>query len=96
MGVLAMKTLGGDGLMGRRGKPGIVPELLSVRDALRFVWSLPVGTLVSGIGKLQHLQENAESARTFVPMSPEERAAVIEKVRPRATGGEMEYYKFDH
>lgn len=96
MGVLAMKTLGGDGLMGRRGKPGIIPELLSVADALRFAWSLPIGTLVSGIGKVQHLHENVETARTFVPMSADERAALIEKVRPRAVGGEMEYYKFDH
>ncbi len=95
MGVLAMKTLGGDGLMGRRGKPGIIPELLSVADALRFVWSLPVHTLVSGIGKVQHLQENVETARTFLPMPAEERAALIEKVRPRAAGGELEYYKFD-
>jgi aryl-alcohol dehydrogenase-like predicted oxidoreductase len=95
MGVLAMKTLGGDGLMGRRGKPGIIPELLSVADALRFVWSLHVHTLVSGIAKVQHLHENVETARTFVPMSAEERAALIEKVRPRAATGELEYYKFD-
>lgn len=95
MGVLAMKTLGGDGLIGRRGKPGIIPELLSVADALRFAWSLPIHSLVSGIGRMQHLRENAATARAFVPMSAEERAALIEKVRPRAEDGSMEYYKFD-
>lgn len=95
MGVLAMKTLGGDGLIGRRGRPGIIPELLSVADALRFAWSLPVHTLVSGIGRVEHLRENVHTARHFVPMAPDERAALIEKVRPRAESGELEYYKFD-
>jgi uncharacterized protein len=95
MGVLAMKTLGGDGLIGRRGNPGIIPELLSVSEALRFVWSLPVHTLVSGIGRMQHLRENVETARTFTPMSAAERQALIATVAPRAAGGEMEYYKLD-
>jgi uncharacterized protein len=96
MGVLAMKTLGGDGFMGRHGGPGIIPDLLSVADALRFVWSLPVGTLVSGMSQVRHLQENAATARTFVPMSTEERQGLIDRVAARAASGAMEYYKFDH
>ncbi|MBE2214507.1 MAG: aldo/keto reductase [Opitutaceae bacterium] len=95
MGVLAMKTLGGDGLTGRRGKPGVIPDVLSVADALRFAWSLPIHTLVSGIARVQHLRENVETARTFVPLSPEERAALVDKVRPFAADGALEYYKFD-
>jgi len=96
MGVLAMKTLGGDGLMGRGGGTAVVPDILSVADALRFAWSLPIHTLVSGIGRMQHLRENVATARSFVPMSEGERAVMIEKVRPFAAGGALEYYKFDH
>jgi predicted aldo/keto reductase-like oxidoreductase len=96
MGVLAMKTLGGDGFFGRRAGVAIIPDLLSVADALRFVWSLPVGTLVSGMSRLEHLRENAETARTFTPYTEAERAALIARVAPHAKTGEMEWYKFDH
>ncbi len=92
MGVLAMKTLAGDGLMGGRGGAGpkIVPDRVSVHEALRYVWSLPVSTLVSGMASVDHLKANVATARTLVAMSEAERQALIAKVADLAQTGQME------
>lgn len=95
MGAMAMKTLGGDGLLGgRRGTgPKVIPDRLSVAEALRFVWSLPIATLVSGMGNVAHLKANVETAKTFVTMSEADRKALIDKVADVASTGRMERYK---
>jgi aryl-alcohol dehydrogenase-like predicted oxidoreductase len=92
MGVMAMKTLAADGLMGGRGGSGprIIPDRLSVADALRYVWSLPVSTLVSGMASVAHLQANVASAKNFVAMAETERQALIAKVAEVAQSGQME------
>ena len=92
MGVFAMKTLAGDGLMGGRGGAGprIVPDRVSVHEALRYVWSLPVSSLVSGMASVDHLKANVATARTFVAMSEADRSALIAKVADVAQTGQME------
>ena len=92
MGVLAMKTLGGDGLLGGRGRTGprIVPDRVPVHEALRYVWSLPVSTLVSGMASVEHLKANVATARSFIAMSEADRSALIAKVADVAQTGEME------
>jgi uncharacterized protein len=95
MGVQAMKTLGGDGLIGRRGTPGVVPDRVSVADAVRFAWSLPIGVLISGMAGVEHLRANAGTARSFVAFDEKERAALVERVADVASTGRLEYYKFD-
>lgn len=91
MGVLAMKTLAaGDFLRGRGPAPAIIPDLLSIEDALRFVWSLPVSTLVSGMGLAAHVRENAGYAARFVPMSESERQKLVAKVTAIGRTGKLE------
>jgi aryl-alcohol dehydrogenase-like predicted oxidoreductase len=92
MGAMAMKTLAADGLMGGRDGTGprIIPDRLSVHEALRYVWSLPVSTLVSGMASVAHLKANVASARSFVAMPEAERQALIAKVADVAQTGEME------
>jgi aryl-alcohol dehydrogenase-like predicted oxidoreductase len=92
MGVLAMKTLAADGLMGgRRGTgPHVIPDRLSVSDALRYVWSLPISTLISGMASVEHLKANVATAKNFVAMSEPERTGLIAKVAAVARSGEME------
>ena len=51
LGIIAMKTLANGGFFGGAdGKPGnnpkVVPDRVSVADALHFVWSLPVSRMV--------------------------------------------------
>jgi hypothetical protein len=55
MGVLAMKTLADRGFFGTdrwdarpTGVSPLVPNRISVKEAIHFVWSLPVSTLITG------------------------------------------------
>lgn len=91
MGVLAMKTLAaGDFVRGRDGLAPIIPTLVSIEDALRFVWSLPVSTLVSGMALAAHVRENASYALRFRAMDERERQALIDRVAAPARTGRLE------
>lgn len=86
IGVLAMKSLGGDGsIAGGAGIP--------VEDALRYVLSLPVSTLVSGIDSEKQLDQNLKVVRDFKPMTAEERASIESKTRVVAGDGRFELFK---
>jgi predicted aldo/keto reductase-like oxidoreductase len=91
MGVLAMKTLAaGDFLRGRGGLAPIIPDLVSIEEAFQFVWSLPVSTLVSGMGLAAHVKENASYAARFKPLDEPQRAALIARVAEPARTGRLE------
>jgi predicted aldo/keto reductase-like oxidoreductase len=91
MGVLAMKTLAaGDFLRGRNGAPPIIPERISIEEALRFVWSLPVSTLVSGLGLAAHARENIGYATRFDPLDETGRKALATKIEDIAKTGKLE------
>jgi aryl-alcohol dehydrogenase-like predicted oxidoreductase len=99
LGVLAMKTLADQGFFGRNrwdrrptGVSPLIPNRISVQEALYFVWSLPVSTLITGAESLQQLNEKAGLARSFKMLSPEERQRIVQRVSDLA-GNAVEYYK---
>lgn len=100
--MLAMKSLGEGGFFARRGSDDqdqparrtVVPNRLSIKEALYFVWSLPVSVLITGPDDADMLREKIALARSFTNMSEEERAALIEKVADIAATGEVEDYKY--
>jgi len=66
LGVIAMKVMGQDFLLGpERGN--LDPAVL-----LRYSMSLPVTTAVVGMPKLAHLDSNIEVARNYTPPGPDE------------------------
>lgn len=85
---IAMKSLCGN------GKP-IQQGILTAEEAMRYVLSLPVSTLVSGIDSQEVLRQNLAIARRFVPMTQEEMAQLRRRVSGHATEGQFEYYKTD-
>jgi aryl-alcohol dehydrogenase-like predicted oxidoreductase len=85
IGVLAMKTLAGGSLPGT----GVV----SVRDALSYVWSLPVSCLVSGMESTDMLETNVAIARSWRSMGEGRVQPLLERTRPLAAGGRLERYK---
>ncbi|MEM6459077.1 MAG: aldo/keto reductase [Planctomycetota bacterium] len=100
-GVLAMKTLAYGQIVGqdngwrRRGEriaPRIVPERMSLAEALGFVWSLPVSTLISGTPTPEMLTENAGIARGYPQLDEAQRQALIDKAAEFA-GPRLEFYK---
>ena len=70
----------------------LVPDLLSVKDALYFVWSLPVSVLITGAENKTLLQEKVELARHFSHMNDRDRSSLVDAVLARA-GNDVEYYK---
>jgi aryl-alcohol dehydrogenase-like predicted oxidoreductase len=100
IGVLAMKTLAyGRFFGGNKGwrrtevsvKP-VIPAVLSVEDVLGFVWSLPVTTLISGMGSVEQVSQNAALARKTWNWNQAERQKRIDAVAPFA-GPDLEFYK---
>ena len=104
-GVLAMKTLAYGQLFGKitgwanrpdTPPPAVIPDTLSVSEALSFVWSLPVASLVSGITNTDELEQNANILRRVASgeraMNDDDRLALLDKTA-YAAGEGMEFYK---
>lgn len=98
MGVIAMKTLANGGFFGgsshgqHGNNPRLVPHRLSIANALRFVWSLPVSVLVTGPDNIQQLKEKIRLARSFETMTEDQREALVQRVADMA-GPQVEFYK---
>jgi hypothetical protein len=84
--VLGMKSLGGNGsIVTKAGVP--------VEDAIRYVLSLPIATLVSGIDSEKVLDQNLKIVREFQPMDEAERKAVEQRTIAIAGDGRHELFK---
>ena len=102
LGVLAMKTMADGRFFGKKmrledlqwetDKP-IVPDRMSIKEALYFVWSLPVSVLISGAENETFIKEKIKLAREFSSFDPSERTKLITKVADLAEEGKVEYYK---
>jgi uncharacterized protein len=86
IGVLAMKSLGGNGsIVSKAGVP--------VEDARRYVLSLPISTLVSGIDSEKVLDQNLKIVREFKPITADERARIEQTTLHVAGDGRFELFK---
>ncbi len=86
IGCLGMKSLGGAGLIvSKAGVP--------VQDALRYVLSLPIASLVSGIDSMKVLEQNLKIVREFQPLSAEERGKIEGSIVQVAGDGRYELFK---
>jgi aryl-alcohol dehydrogenase-like predicted oxidoreductase len=100
MGVLAMKTLANGGFFGGDrhfyggDHPKLVPNVLSIKEALYFAWSLPISVLITGARDADMLREKIELARSFTEMAEESRIELVERVANAGyDGGTVEFYK---
>ncbi|MEX2180573.1 MAG: aldo/keto reductase [Gemmatimonadaceae bacterium] len=74
---------------------GSVPtsKVVKVEDAFRYVWSLPVSTVLVGCPALPLLKKALRQATNFKPFHPGEMDAVRQKARAMAGDGRFERYK---
>ena len=86
LAVLGMKSMGGEGDAVRK-------RVVTADEALRYVLSLPVTTIVSGIESMRVLRQNVRIAQDFIPMSDDEMAALRNRVSGLAQDGRYELYK---
>jgi aryl-alcohol dehydrogenase-like predicted oxidoreductase len=102
IGLLAMKTLADgrffaqkkrlDRIQWETDQP-VVPGRVSLREALNFVWSLPVSVLITGAENAQLMKEKIRLTNEFVSMQQTERDELINRVADMSVGGKVEYYK---
>ena len=98
IGVIAMKTLANGGFFGGSShgqhgdNPKIVPNRVSIAEAINFAWSMPVSVLVTGANDPEQMQEKVALANSFVAMDEQQRQDLINKVADLA-GTTVEFYK---
>jgi uncharacterized protein len=83
---LAMKALCGNG-------DPIRQCVITAEEALRYVLSLPIASVISGIDSLEVLHQNLTIARRFTPMTEDETQALKRRVAPYAADGRFERFK---
>ncbi|NQU51882.1 MAG: aldo/keto reductase [Bacteroidetes bacterium] len=99
MGILAMKSLADGRFFAKKEKANwtsddpLIPNYLSIKEAMHFVWSLPVSVLISGNENATFMREKVALARSFARLSEEQKMALIDKVKDIALTGELEYFK---
>ena len=102
LGILAMKTLADGRFFTKKESNGnvqwetespVVPDQVSVKDALFYAWSMPISVLITGAENVSLLEEKIELARTFVSLSENDRAALIAKIEQMSDRRDIEYYK---
>ncbi|MCK4750965.1 MAG: aldo/keto reductase, partial [Bacteroidales bacterium] len=102
LGILAMKTLADGRFFNRKESKGevkwttdspVIPDHLSVKEALYFSWSMPISVLITGAENAILLKEKIELAKEFVSMSEADRSALLAKVEQAPDREGIEYYK---
>ncbi|MFI5180479.1 MAG: aldo/keto reductase [Thermoanaerobaculia bacterium] len=58
------------------------PGTLTMSEAMRYVLSLPVSTVIIGVDSIAQLEEDVKIARSFTPLSGGQLAALTAKVEP--------------
>ncbi len=91
IGVIGMKSLGGGGSV--NGGVIIDGTGIDVKKARRYVYSLPISTLVCGIDSLDILEQDLQLIRNFEPMSESERKELEAQYLRVATDGRFELFK---
>ena len=101
LGVLAMKTLSNGRFFeemktsnqeGGKSNTPLIPNYISIQEALYFVWSLPVSVLITGADTIEYLEEKIELAKNFNVYSESERLELLTRVFDKASN-DIEYYK---
>ena len=86
MAVLGMKPLSGAG-------PAIKAGVLSAEESLRYAMSLPVTTTITGMERIDVVEQNLKIAQNFEPMNESEMTSLQNRVAQYAGDGRYELYK---
>lgn len=85
IGVLGMKSMG-DGII---LKSGVVKPI----ECLHYAMNLPTSVVITGIDKMQILDQAIDAAKTFKPMSAAEVESLLAKTKQAAADGRFELFK---
>jgi len=85
IGVLGMKPLGSGIIM--------KSETATAMECLQYALSLPTAVVITGIDRLEYIDQACEAARTYHAMTPEAIRTLRERTRAAARGGRFEPFK---
>jgi len=87
IGVLGMKPMAS----------GLILKSNTVKpiDCLHYAMNLPTSVVITGMDKMEILEQALEAARTFKPMSRQEVASLLDKTAQSAASGKFELFKTD-
>ncbi len=85
IGVLAMKTFGDNFILGSNTVQPI--------EALHYGLTLPVSVVITGIDRMDILDQAIEAARTFKPMTQTQVASLLDRTKVAAAEGKFELFK---
>ncbi len=75
MGIVGMKIPARDRIFANGG-------IISMKEAMDYVMTLPVSTIIVGIDKIAELEENIKIAQEFKPLTADEMLAIEAKTKP--------------
>jgi aryl-alcohol dehydrogenase-like predicted oxidoreductase len=84
MGIVGMKIPARDRIFAHGG-------IITIKEAMEYVMTLPVSTIIIGIDDIPQLEENIEIARNFKPLSADQMLAIEEKTKPYYK--ELQFFK---
>jgi BioD-like phosphotransacetylase family protein len=85
IGVLGMKSMA-NGIILKSGT-------VTARECLRYALNLPTSVVITGIDRMDILDQAFEVASSFSPLSSEERNGILQKTAAAASGGKFELFK---
>ncbi|HYG36571.1 MAG TPA: aldo/keto reductase, partial [Clostridia bacterium] len=85
IGVLGMKSLGSGDIL--------KSQTVTPIQCLHYALNLPTSTVITGIEKMQYLDQAFEAARTFRPMNEQQVAALLARTAETAATGKYERFK---
>ena len=75
MGIVGMKIPARDRIFSNGG-------IITMKEAMEYVMTLPVSTIIVGIDKIAELEENIQIAQHFKPLTADEMLAIEAKTKP--------------
>ncbi len=89
IGVLGMKTFGDHFILDR----ALADKLATPTEMLHYSMTLPVSVVITGIDRMEILDQALDAARTFTPMSQAAMAALLSRTQMAALEGSTELFK---
>ena len=84
MGIVGMKIPARDRIFDHGG-------IITIKEAMEYVMSLPVSTIIIGLDDVAQLEENIIIARDFKPLTPDQMLEIEEKTKPYYK--ELQFFK---
>ena len=89
IGILGMKTFGDHYILDRV----LADKLATPVEMLHYSMTMPVSVVITGIDRMEILDQALEAARTFKPLTEDQKTALLSRTQVAAADGSTELFK---